>query len=395
MTRMLSLAVVFAVTALLIPALSVSGQDSDLCEKCPAQKCTNCHAIEFELVGVDFPLAGSECDAKPRLEADPEENEIAIEIAFGCDIPFRNNLPFLSHRFRTIKSEDCEVTLIGEQCKGASSNAKGSTCCEQCGHTCCAKTQDEVNLQMSCGGGVPFLSNIPYVNGLFKNVGITTRQATEECQDSDCATKCVTAGCCGGIECGVPACRANALVRLANHVREVDEDEGRTRHERMQELIELRVENERLQVQVEAMEHHIELMSEMAEVKAENAGLKARLDLMEKHAAHATFIHARTAATAHGSFVVPGLPLPCHAQHANPAPANVPANLRPPVSTAAVHGKVKSPATPHAAIIDNHRFDPAYMQRLTEQIRALQWELNKQRHESSRLKPAGDKTRSN
>ena len=90
------------------------------------------------------------------------------------------------------------------------------------------------------------------------------------------------------------------MVRLVSHVEAVAAANGPTQHQLMNGLMEARVENARLQMQIEAMKHHCgmieemaelrarnELLQEMAELRTQNVELHVRLEMQERQQAMA------------------------------------------------------------------------------------------------------------
>ena len=283
MSRKLSLATIAVAAALMIPTIVVSAQESETCQECP-----NCHAIEFELAGVDLPLTGIEQEETSKQEATSKKNGIAIQVECDCDIPFLNKLPLINHVFGTYSTEECEILMIdadSDSCCGTCCDTCKDGCndCEQCNCTCCGDEQKEVKIEVAYSG-VPFLSSIPYINPMFKHVVVKSAQCGD-CQDCKCPAACAKTECpaalCGDSACETPACRADALLQLASH-NEVSKEATKSSTEELKhKLMGLHVENARLEAKVQAMEHHMELMEEIYRVRAENEALKAQLKLME------------------------------------------------------------------------------------------------------------------
>ncbi len=149
---------------------------------------------------------------------------------------------------------------------------------------------------MTCDGespiwsNVPFFSNVPVINSQFRNVHFNANEA-DTCRDGECPAACAKTACpaChGNLACDAPACRADTHLQLASHQEAASAKTDSTRDDLMQQLMEMHVENARLQAEVEAMAHHMELMEEMYNVRAENAALRAQLNLIERYKAETT-----------------------------------------------------------------------------------------------------------
>jgi hypothetical protein len=114
------------------------------------------------------------------------------------------------------------------------------------------------------------------------------------------------------MSCESAACAADAKVQLASHYELSNEKTEISREQLMETMMELAVENARLEAAVEAMENHMALMEEMLEVRVENAALKAQLKYMEQHRTELTTfqpVHPSTG-NGHSPHGVNGLPHP-------------------------------------------------------------------------------------
>lgn len=341
MTRMLSLAVVAAVSLLLMPIQSLSAQDSTSpCEDCPAQTCPSCQTIQFELPGIDIVFDSSE-DGKEASTEPTNQHEIAIQLSCGCELPgFAANIPYIGQLFHNARPECCEATASKETCEG----------CQDC--------------LASCAG----------------------------CADSCCANSC-SITCAKSQTVKNPA---GALVRLAGHLQEIEKDEAPKRTELMNELIELRIRNERLEAELEAAHHRLEMMREMCEVKAQNAALKMRLEMLERHAAHSaahvrlqsvpTSIHPphNTAPPTYRPFVPASTLNP-----PQPHSPNVAAPVYPQPSARGHNGPHNHPPISSPNLTPSQstksQFRPSDAQRIADQLRNLHKELGEAKKRATKV----------
>ena len=215
-------------------------------EKCKEAKCTGnqCKNIEIEVVGFELPFGGLTKVEEIEIKKDSQgkaKREIAIEVTCDCDIPFLSNIPYVNRLFKNVGIDEKRVVrgVPLDFCTGNSDDAccSGKVCCDKAGSGCCSTKQASAN--KTCGGCV----KIP-------------------------ATKCCS------------KCPGAAEVKLATFVADTDATETGAKFNR--QLIELRIENERLQAELEAAERHFEFMEEMCRLREENAELRARLRYTEK-----------------------------------------------------------------------------------------------------------------
>lgn len=396
MSRILSLALFAVTVALIVPSTAVVAQESDSCQKCPV-----CQTAKFERLGVDFKVLGTDQleSLRPQGDAKKNENEISIELEFDCEVPFLKNLPFFNHVFRSaLPNEECEIFVIESDCdspcatckkddscksdsccKDSGTCKKESNCGEQADRPCCEAHENSVEIAVSCDSQPPFLSNIPYANRLFKNVGYSAFQKCKVCQAETATAKAAgSAACCENSTCETPAGCPKSFVQLTSHAEAIEEEASPSREEMLQEMMEMQVEHARLEATMEAMKHHLEHMEEMFEIRLENEILKAKLKHMEQEKAksasarhpyhpngtvHTPHVAVGVAHSAHGRY----LPHVSHGVKTNlPAITVSPKML--PASTI-----IQRPA--HAANYTSKMPSQAELQRVTEHIQTLHKKL--------------------
>ncbi len=275
MFRILSLALFAVAVALIGSSTTVVAQESDSCKKCPV-----CQTAKFERLGVDHRVLSTDQleSLHPRTAAKKNDNEISIELEFDCEVPFLKSLPFINHVFGSaLPNEACDSPCTACKrddscksdncCKDCGTCKQESNCGEQCDRPVSESHKNSVEIAVSCDNqGLPFLSNIPYANRLFTNVGSSTFQKCKVCQ-VETATAICPAACCENSTFETPTCCPKSFVQLTSHAEAIEEEAAPSRLEMLQEMMEIQVEHARLEANMEAMEHHLEQMEEMFEIR--------------------------------------------------------------------------------------------------------------------------------
>ncbi|MGI9519115.1 MAG: hypothetical protein ACR2NP_18835 [Pirellulaceae bacterium] len=389
MKRMLTL--VIAVVCLLPLSLNaVSAQEAPkCCEEVTIQDCPNCRTLKFELVGIDFPFGHLSTKAKAKTQEcqearDQKQVQIEVRCEAGTGVPFSSNIPYVARLFKNVgisgcQQEECEIVTDGVAVAGQPlpENFKVAIC-------------EGLSCAASCEGQCP--------------ATCSAGQCSATCSDGECPATCCAGQCpatCGEGECPATACagqwaatwpedpaeRAAALVRHATHVRHSKKQAaGHTAI--MHEMMELRMENVRLETHLEAMEAHLGMMEEMSQLRAENAMLTAKVQLMHAHHAQATQAHAfqrihvapktATPTTPAITIVRPGTPLPAAAAstaHGLLHPPHLPAMAQP------TQPKLRPAAT---SSCQPPTCQAAEFQRLQDQIRDLKKALHEQHSHNAR-----------
>lgn len=446
MPRALSL---FLLAAMIAPLSAQSVHDT---AQQPA-KCTKCATFKtakFERIGIDWDF---EVDSN-EVDGTSEQNEVSIEIAVDCDVPFLSALPVVGHIFTSDKeTRPAEIVIVA--------NDEVPGCCaeKQCADKCCAeqvanqsscdtkkccdkkeccdgKTCPASSKQPCCKNGMveytiiheespPILKNIPYVNRLFKNVGIEVVQAPcEQCADGPKNPTCPSGELAqiqigtkyvdpyyGGsdanevaappvlseptmVHVGYPhgnkpcpncpcspaekPCPSLPSVQLTSHaeiVAEHAEEASKWREEMLHEMVEMRVENARLEVELEAMERAMEHMEETFELRLENEMLKAKIKQLEssKAQSNAALQIYRPATPVAQPRVTVGAVHAAKARLTRPSTKATPAVTVTPnfLPASAI---IKRPA--HAAVYTGKHPSPEELQRVTEHIQALHRKLD-------------------
>ena len=245
-------------------------------------------------------------------EAVATDNACEISIAVNCDgeIPFIGCLPQLVNLFGSVAEEDPQVIVVANSCdekccqglqakqmvcesaectEGCATPAitiQGTCPAGSCKSSCCASTD-------TCSAG----SSGSCCAGSQIHSGIQVSQLVTNEIPANCAT-CPHRGSSDGSVCCANSdqvCRHDEKVRLVSHVA-TSSVNGPTQQQLMSGLMEARVENARLQMQIEAMKHHCEmieemtelrarneLLEEMAELRTQNVELQVRLEMQERH----------------------------------------------------------------------------------------------------------------
>lgn len=400
-------------------ALSVSSTPATAQESAFSRQCPKCSKMSFERVGVDLNQADT-----------PAANEISLEVGFDCNIPFLSNLPLLNHVFKATRvngecdrfvfesdqdscglcdnsecvhscphsSDTCssqEICKSSKDCQSSETGCPGDSICERCGNGCCKTPNQQVELTVISNRQPPILKNVPYVNRLFKNVGIATYIQPSE--DSSCKPAAVTstcpAGCCVDVACESTASCPATSIQLASHVEANSPSSPKSTvalEAAMFELMEMRVENARLEATLEAMENHIEQMEELAQIRIENAVLKAELKHMEKQNSHSASVnHGHFPATiARTPVIRVGVANPPNTQRKSQHAlyvghdANVKRSaLNAPSKSRWANTVVKNGA--HTMIYTDKLPSPDEIQRVTDHIHALHKKLDQQENQCS------------
>ncbi len=345
MMRMLTLFIVAAACLFPLSTNCVTAQESSKSCENGTRQCPNCQSRKFELAGIDFPVEDESAKSKSNScrPSTSDRKQISVQLSCGTGVPFMSNIPYVARLFKNVGISRCDSPAdSGAMCEGAT--------CE--GATCEGATCDQACTAGCCDGN---------------------------CPGARCEGKCSTVVCCGQQK----ESNVGTLVRLATHVE--DSNKKAAGHNvQMHKMIALRIENERLQAQLEAMASHLELMEQISEVREENAALNAKLELIETHMSHASAFHGRyptpknaTATSPAITVVRPGIPLPAAIKSTTPL-----AQTPPPFQTishpALQPVKQTCRSAGHACCSD------AEMQRLETQVRDLKEALHEQRSHSSR-----------
>ncbi len=385
MSRILSLALFSVAVALILPMTAVLAQESDSCEKCPV-----CQSAKFERLGVDFKVFSADRleSLRPQAAAKQNENEISVELALDCEVPFLKNLPLINQAFESaLPNEECEIFVFESDCDSPcttckkNDSCKNDSCCKDCG-TCnkeshCGEQSDRPCCEdhhHSVEVGVPFLSNLPYANRLFKNVGYSVSQKCKVCQAKTAAAKAVCPA----------ACRTNSTpkshVQLTSHAETIEEEAIPSRGEMLQGLMELQAENARLEATMEAMEHHVEQMEKMFEIRLENEILKAKLKYMKQEKAHSA--SEKHLYHSNGTVHMPAAEFthPAHGPHSPHVMYGVKTNLSDITVSPKMHPAFAIQHPTHATKFTKNPPSPAELQQVTEHIQALHKKLELQKN---------------
>ena len=200
----------------------------------------------------------------------------------------------------------------------------------------------------------------------------------------DCAKACAT---------GEPG-----HVQMVGHFQEAAAEQASFREEMLEEMMELRIENDRLRSQLEAMEQHMEMLQQIAEVKAENAALQAKLEMWEQH--HPVRLSplppSHAAMTPQGTFAVFGAPHPQPWAPVGTVPAvSVSAALSPNHCKSSPSATVRTPASTVTGAINQWQAHPAEAKVLSDQLQGLNKSLKAKTCPCKQAKTASEKPGSN
>ena len=261
MPRLLSLLMIFVIATMYLPNDRTRAQESNQtcseckkCQTCPAAQTTNSRPFEFELPGIDFPI-------EVRVEVELDENTTDKSTA----------------------ARDIEIHCEGCKCYPATLT------------------------------GVPFMASEH--GRMFTNIGraktspCQSGQQDSECNETECkateckATECKAAECKAAASKACQSCPASctALTAQSNDTKasqkhphgvqlvgfvESSRDENANSHpaEIREKMFELRLENERLKMEIKAAAERLKIIEEVMEMHEENAILRTRIEFYEAHA---------------------------------------------------------------------------------------------------------------
>ncbi len=340
MPRLFAVVLIVMVSTMCLSNDWTAAQESkQKCKECPVAKTANTHEFEFEFPGIDFPLGIRVAVGHQENVGNPSKVDGCIEIECECShaaaIPFLSNLPVMGELFTNVKSSahpsffaaaDTD-SCNGHACstpieKGTSKPASPCTgepeafaSCQDCqqnslscnasqkqcssaqvlkcapgGSSSCAACQQESKSEKcdccpSVQNGVPIKGS----NRLFTNIS-----ASNSCPVCEQKTKCQTCEGCPSA-CATNAnqekrplgCQGTARgVQLVSYVAASDNAVNHPRIEAAETVIELRLQNERLKMEVEAAEIRLAMMEAMMEIREENAILRTQVEFLRAHHGH-------------------------------------------------------------------------------------------------------------
>ena len=229
-------------------------------------------------------------------EAVATDNACEISIAVNCDgeIPFIGCFPQLANLFGSGAEEDPQVIVMANSCdeKCCQGLQAKQTVCESAERTEGCATP-AITIQGTCPAG----SCGSCCAGSHIHSGIQVSQLLTNEIPGNCATCPHRESSDGSVCCANSdqVCRHDEKVRLVSHVA-TSSVNGPTQQQLMSGLMEARMENARLQMQIEVMKHRCEMIEEMTELRARNAlleemaelrthnvELQVRLEMQERH----------------------------------------------------------------------------------------------------------------
>ena len=292
MPRLLSLVLIFAVSTMCLPSdWTVAQESKQKCKECPVAQTAKTNQFEFNLPGFDFPMGVHIAVEHNDTPGDHAKVEGSIEIE--CECLNSSGIPFLSSMqgklFKNVglpshppccavaKTDSCDgkcCAIDSDECSGSCEACGQESTCEECDGCPSAKTG--------------FLVKGP--DRVFTTGIATSSNSCPACKQTDDCQECE--GC-------PAACLANKIqtkvpqdVQLVSYLKAASQTDN-SRSEFNEEVLQLRLENERLKMEVEAAEQRLEMMEEMMEMREENAILRTQLEFLKAHRGHsATPAHA-------------------------------------------------------------------------------------------------------
>ena len=300
MPRLLAVVLILAISTMCFPNDWTVAQESEQkCKECPTHQSAETRKhLKFELPGIDFPM-GIHIEVEHNETADDHTIvEGSIEIECEClnnsGIPFLTNLPMMGNLFANVKqpshppccaiakTDSCDgkcCAIDSDGCADACKACKQESNCEKCDDCPAAKN------------GVPLKGT----DRLFTAV----HGSSNSCQASEQSTKCQTCeGCSAACSAtkiqstGSQKCQKKPQgVQLVGYVATSADEIKDSSSETRENVYELRLQNERLKMAVEAAEIRLEMMAAMMEMREENAILRTKIEFLKAHHGHAATSH--------------------------------------------------------------------------------------------------------
>ncbi len=295
--RLLSAVLILAVSTTCLPGdWTVAQESKQKCKECPFAQ--TAHSHEFELPGIDFPLGVRIAVGHNETPGDQATVEGCIEIECDClrssGIPFLSNLPVMGKLFTNVRQPShppCCAATQTASCDGGCCALVSDGCPDSC-EVCeqepkCKKCDCDPSAKI----GVPIKGSNH--DRLFTTAVQSSSNSCQACEQNTNCQKCD--GCPAGwsgkknISMGPQDCQSNPKgVQLVGYVATSDRQANNPRSKFNENLFELRLENERLKMEVEAAENRLEMMEAMMEIREENAMLRTQVEFLKAHHGHSS-----------------------------------------------------------------------------------------------------------
>lgn len=269
MRQLFSAMLILVVSTMCLPSdWTVAQESKQKCKECPIAQTANTHEFEFEFPGVNFPLGIHLALEHNETPGDQAQVEGSIEIQCEClqnsGIPFLSNVPVIGELFTNvqqpshppccaIKTDSCDgqcCAIASDACPDECKVCEQESQCENC--DCCPSAKTN-----SC----------------------------QACQTTKCE-KCDDCPAAYPVQ-AIQDCQENPQrVELVGYVASSQSDVNNPPSGSNENVFELRIQNERLKMEVEAAENRLKMMEAMMELREENARLRTQVEFLRAHHGH-------------------------------------------------------------------------------------------------------------
>ncbi len=294
MPRLLSVVLMLVVSTMCLPSdWTVAQESKQKCKECPIAQTANTHEFEFEfeLPGIDFPLGIHFAVGHNETPGDQAKVEGCIEIECEClktsGVPFLSNLPAMGELFKNVK-----LPSHPPFCAAAKTDSCDGQCCasacDGCPDACDVCEQESPCKKCDCCPSAK--PGIPIKGSNHERLFTTAVDASSNpCQACQRITKCEKCNDCPAV-CSVKTvqdCQDNPQgVQLVGYVATSDSEVNNPRSELHENVFELRLQNERLKMEVEAADNRLEMMEAIMKIREENAILRTQVEFLRAHHGH-------------------------------------------------------------------------------------------------------------
>lgn len=312
MSRIFSIVVILAVATLCMPNTWSDAQEAKQkclackeCQPCPTSSAAPADTGTIERLDVDIPGGLFEIQVAVQQDGTPGGAATA-EACFEIDcelceteIPFLSSLPVMGGLFKNVglKTNDgCCPDSKSESCPdGCCPDSKPGAC----PNGCCHGSKDDICIALNSVTKCESCDCCPAAaSSATSNHQVWI--AKTDCTPADGCKACPMASNCNDCELGrnpCAGCPSTCPVRsretkgqeshshegqLVGYVEPINGKNPHSHHTQMrEEMFELRIQNERLKMDVEVAEERLELMESVMEMREENVLLRARLEFYE------------------------------------------------------------------------------------------------------------------
>jgi hypothetical protein len=299
MRRLFSAVLILVVATMCLPSdWTVAQESKQKCKECPIAQTAKTHEFEFEFPGVDFPLGIHVAFEHNETPGDQANVEGSIEMVEGCieiqceclknsGIPFLSNVPMMGKLFTNVKQPShppCCAAIKSDSCDGQCCAIASDACPDAC-EVCEQESQCE-----KCDGCPSAKTGVPTKGSDHERLFTTAAHASSNsCQGCQRITKCEKCDDCPGVcsEKAIQDCQENPQrVELVGYVASSQSDVNNPPSGSNENVFELRIQNERLKMEVKAAENRLKMMEAMMEIREENAKLRTQVEFFKAHHGH-------------------------------------------------------------------------------------------------------------